>query len=45
LISLLAVAVLEDQVLADTLIAHYQGLASKIDGYRLVELVDVLLIN
>ena len=45
LISLVAAVVLEDIVLADTQITHYQGQASKIDGYRLVELVDVLSIK
>ena len=44
LISLVVVE-LEDQVLADTLITHFQGLSSKIDGYRLVELADVLIIS
>jgi hypothetical protein len=44
LISLVAV-VIRDLVLADTRIPYYQDQASKIGGYRLAELADVLLIN
>jgi hypothetical protein len=43
LVSLVAVE-LEDQVLADTLIPHYQGRFARIDEYRLVELADILII-